>query len=83
MELEEAKKNIKIFTESPINCDNCRYCSGKRVTKKSIVVILKELTVKNNKIDKAIKYIKEKQKIQYKYALSKIEIDELLKILEG
>lgn len=36
-----------------------------------------------DKIDKAIKYIKEKQKIQYKYTLSKIEIDELLKILEG
>ena len=31
---------------------------------------------------KAIEYIKEKQKIQYKFALSQIECDELLKILE-
>lgn len=34
-------------------------------------------------IDKAINYIKEKQKIQYKYALSQIECDDLLKILKG
>lgn len=33
-------------------------------------------------IDKAIKYIKEKQKIQYKFALSHIECDDLLEILE-
>lgn len=33
-------------------------------------------------IDKAIEYIKEKQKIQYKFALSHIECDELLQILE-
>ncbi len=32
--------------------------------------------------DKAIEYIKEKQKIQYKFALSQIECDKLLKILE-
>ena len=31
---------------------------------------------------KAIEYIKEKQKIQYKFALSHIECDELLRILE-
>lgn len=34
-------------------------------------------------IDKAIEYIKEKQKIQYKFALSHIECDDLLQILEG
>ena len=34
------------------------------------------------KIDKAIEYIKEKQKIQYKFALSHIEYDDLLQILE-
>ena len=34
------------------------------------------------KKEKAIEYIKEKQKIQYKFALSQIECDELLKILE-
>ena len=33
-------------------------------------------------IDKANKYIKEKQKIQYKFALSHIECDDLLEILE-
>ena len=32
-------------------------------------------------IDKAIEYIKEKQKIQYKFALSHIECDDLLDIL--
>lgn len=33
-------------------------------------------------IDKAIEYIKEKQKIQYKFALSHIECDDLLYILK-
>ena len=33
-------------------------------------------------IDKAIEYIKEKQKIQYKFALSHIECDDLLQTLE-
>lgn len=33
-------------------------------------------------IDKAIEYIKEKQKIQYKFALSYIECDDLLQILD-
>ena len=36
-----------------------------------------------DKIDKAIEYIKEKQKIQYKFALSHIECDDLLEILRG
>lgn len=35
------------------------------------------------RIDKAIKYIEEKQKIQYKYTLSKIECEEVLSILRG
>lgn len=34
------------------------------------------------KIESAIKYVKEKMKTQYKYALSHIECDEILKILE-
>ena len=34
-------------------------------------------------IDNAIEYIKEKQKIQYKFALSHIECDDLLEILEN
>ena len=35
-----------------------------------------------DKIDKAIEYIKEKQKIQYKFALSHIECDDLLEMLQ-
>ena len=34
-------------------------------------------------IDRVIEYIKEKQKIQYKSALSHIECDDLLEILKG
>ena len=34
-------------------------------------------------INNAIEYIKEKQKIQYKFALSHIECDELLEILKN
>lgn len=72
-EIEENHKNGElILVQKPTT----------KELKEAIEVVLKELTVKNNKIDKAIKYIKEKQKIQYKYTLSKIEIDELLKILE-
>ncbi len=45
---------------------------------------LEQQVQKQQKINqKAIKYIKEKQKIQYKFALSQIECDELLKILES
>ena len=33
-------------------------------------------------IDNSIEYIKEKQKIQYKFALSHIECDDLLEILK-
>lgn len=45
---------------------------------------LEQQAKKQQKINqKAIEYIKEKQKIQYKFALSQIECDELLKILEG
>lgn len=34
-------------------------------------------------INNSIEYIKEKQKIQYKFALSHIECDDLLEILEN
>lgn len=44
---------------------------------------LEQQVQKQQKINqKAIKYIKEKQKIQYKFALSQIECDDLLQILE-
>ena len=46
-----------------------------------------ELREENKKqkevIDRVIEYIKEKQKIQYKFALSHIECDDLLEILKG
>lgn len=43
----------------------------------------KEESQKQKEINqKAIEYIKEKQKIQYKFALSHIECDDLLEILE-
>jgi len=46
-------------------------------------LILKQQTQKQKEvIDKAIEYIKEKQKIQYKFALSHIECDVLLQILQ-
>lgn len=84
---EEAKEYLKeTLEEIEENHKNGELILVQKPTtkelKEAIEVVLKELTVKNNKIDKAIKYIKEKQKIQYKYTLSKIEIDELLKILE-
>lgn len=82
MELEEAVKNLNdyIFAIDNFGTIDPKCCNNLYEPTK---VILKELINKNNKIDKTIKYIKEKQKIQYKYTLSKIEIDELLKILEG
>lgn len=44
---------------------------------------LKQQCKKQQEINqKAIEYIKEKQKIQYKFALSQIECDDLLQILE-
>ena len=44
---------------------------------------INRLNEMQNRINKAIKYIKDKQKIQYKYALSHIECDDLLDILGG
>lgn len=43
---------------------------------------LDELKKQKEINQKAIEYIKEKQKIQYKFALSHIECDDLLEILE-
>ena len=42
----------------------------------------KESQKQKEVIDKAIEYIKEKQKNQYKFALSHIECDDLLQTLE-
>lgn len=53
--------------------------NGKTLTiAKAIEGVAKEV-VKNKK---AIEYIKQKQKIQYKYSLSQIECEELLTILQ-
>lgn len=57
-----------------------------RVVSQSIQNYIEQLEQQCKKqkevIDKAIEYIKEKQKIQYKFALSQIECDDLLQILE-
>lgn len=47
-----------------------------------IDLLIKENQKYKKVIDKAIEYIKEKQKIQYKFALSHIECDDLLQILD-
>lgn len=64
-------------------------CSQRALTPLGIVEILdyifnlEQQAQKQQKINqKAIEYIKEKQKIQYKFALSHIECDDLLEILE-
>ena len=52
-------------------------------TLRDMVLELQEENEKQKEvIDKAIEYIKEKQKIQYKFALSHIECDDLLEILK-
>lgn len=45
--------------------------------------LYKQCKKQKEAIDKAIEYINEKQKIQYKFALSHIECDDLLEILEN
>ena len=64
-------------------------CSQKALTPLGILEILDyidnlETQLKKQKEinQKSIEYIKEKQKIQYKFALSHIECDDLLQILE-
>ena len=58
----------------------------KEEKKQELIDYASNLQQKNQKykevIDKAMEYIKEKQKIQYKFALSQIECDDLLQILE-
>jgi dTDP-D-glucose 4,6-dehydratase len=46
---------------------------------KGLLDLYKQEKEKNKKV---ITYIKEKQKIQYKYALSQIECDKILELLE-
>ena len=45
--------------------------------------LLEQCKKQKEVINNAIEYIKEKQKIQYKFALSHIECDDLLEILEN
>ena len=47
-----------------------------------VVSLEQQIRKQKEVIDEAIKYIKEKQKIQYKFALFHIECDDLLEILE-
>lgn len=48
-----------------------------------VVSLEQQIRKQKEVIDKATEYIKEKQKIQYKFALSYIECDDLLQILEA
>lgn len=78
-----------------MNKEEIEYCGLKIVVnnetyaeyKGTLEEQIEQLQQENKKykevIDKAIEYIKEKQKIQYKFALSHIECDDLLEILEN
>lgn len=80
---EEEKKDIKILKEDIGVYIEKGVWKENSIFVKSLKNVLNLSEKKQEKIEKTIKYIKEKQKIQYKYALSQIECDELLKILEG
>lgn len=57
-------------------------CQNNYLSTKYIEHLEQQCKKQKEVIDKAIEYIKEKQKIQYKFALSHIECDDLLEILE-
>ena len=67
------------------NLDKLQYSE---LEKASILLLRTEIRLQSQLkkqkevIDKAVEYVKEKQKIQYKFALSQIECDDLLQILE-
>ena len=62
--------------------NNETYAEYKGTLEEQIEQLQQENKKYKEVIDKAIEYIKEKQKIQYKFALSHIECDDLLQILE-
>ena len=70
---ENAENNDKVIDK--VNWENM-------LLKKENEQLKQENARLKDKIDKTIEYIKEKQKIQYKFALSHIECDDLLQILE-
>ena len=63
--------------------NNETYAEYKGTLEEQIEQLQQENKKYKEVIDKAIEYIKEKQKIQYKFALSHIECDDLLEILEA
>ena len=78
------KKAPKVLTRMRLSC-----CWGDNLNVKElndVVDYINELEQQCKKqkeiIDNSIEYIKEKQKIQYKFALSHIECDDLLEILK-
>ena len=78
------KKAPKVLTRMRLSC-----CWGDNLDEKElndVVDYINELEQQCKKqkevIDNTIEYIKEKQKIQYKFALSHIECDDLLEILK-
>ena len=77
-------EDIKTIEQLIDKCKNCtlQECINCEINYNQVQAI-KNLLKENKKNDKAKKYILKKQSIQYKYALSKIECEELLKILEG
>lgn len=72
-------KDIKIL-ESYLEQQDRKFVSEYRL---EFLQAIENLLKENEKNEKAKKYIIKKQSIQYKYALSKIECEELLRILEG
>lgn len=82
------KEKIKNLNEVIKEIENCSYidCHEDEIFDdyqyENILYYLKQLKKQQEINKKAIEYIKEKQKIQYKFALSHIECDDLLEILE-
>ena len=95
-QLHDASIQIQELIEKdiwcPSNCDKLKElrkqycertdCSGRIGNSKKVEELQKENKKQKEVINKAIEYIKEKQKIQYKFALSHIECDDLLEILK-
>ena len=77
-ELEDYKKLSGEITEK---LDNTAEYENWLIIQEYVDRLQHELEQERNIRKEAIEYIREKQKIQYKYALSLIEIDDLLEIL--
>ena len=72
-EIDRMKQKVNCNEDS--ECNECPY-------KMEDECLLDLYNKEKERNIKAIKYILKKQSLQYKYALSKIECEELLKLLE-